>query len=376
MRDKISFIENSNRYKYLWNIPTFLYLFMNAYIRLVDNSQYALSLCLLSLISAGIIGTLKLLYHNKSSIVIYMVFLCVSWFFSFFTRSGWRYDIKLFIYSVSYIGIAYSLLSNRHCLYPYAGLYYLVSAYILFKICVLKFPIRGFMLDDSSYNFISVITLFYLGILCLVQIQNGKKISYIQAGIYLIICFIAYGRSGILSGLGLFFLITVIRCMRYRKKAIFFVSTGILFFLLILNGKNIFHQIISSGYFEKFLLKGFQTERGMIWKTFLTGNLDNITSFLLGSDPTVLMPDGNLHNSFLQMYVSFGLVFFIINTYLIIKSSIFHLKNKNIWLLVVISVVFFRAFADKLFFRGYCEIIYYYFIFSFLEERPLRRYYK
>ena len=102
-----------------------------------------------------------------------------------------------------------------------------------------------------------------------------------------------------------------------------------------------------------------------------SANLGNIGSFFIGGTPSFLI-DGNIHNSFLQMYAIFGLLFFVTNVVIIIKMFIRDIKCKDFQSLIISVTFFVRCMTDRVLFRGYGEIAYFFIIFDYLcnEKTP------
>ena len=350
----------------------FTYAVMNAIIRLVNNKSAYLSLCLVFLIAAGLVGLSRSILNSDSFILLYTGASLLCWILCLLTNDGWIYAIDKYIYSLMYIGIAVILLDQKENIFKYKVLYFAVAGYIVYKLLLRHIPIREFMLDGSTYNFISVICLFYLSLTGIMQCKNGEPLSYVEVILYTVITLIAYGRGGIVSAIVLLTGTAILKFMQNRGKWynwLFMIAFAIALFVY---GYKVF-AYLSANYFGKFLAYGFDNNgRTEIWTGFLKNNLESIITFLFGSNPLRVMLSGNLHNSLLQLYASFGLIFLVINLCLIIQSTIFFLKQKEYWLVLVFLVVFVRSLTDMVLFRGYCEIIYYYYIFKYFRDSRMK----
>jgi len=351
----------------------FIYVILNAIIRLVNNNRSLLLLCLASLIVAGVIGIIKSIIKLYAFIIGYIGVSIISWMLCYLTNDGWVYDLDKFIYSLMYMGMAAILLEHRGNTVKYKILYFAVSVYIAYNILIKKVSIRGFMLDGSTYNYISVICLFYLALLGIMKCKNNEKITYLEVIPFLVITFTAYGRGGIVAAVILLIGTIIISMHDNRKRWTNYIFVMALIVIFAVFGHRIITYIWSN-YMGKFLTYGFDNNgRTEIWAGFLKNNLESVSSFLFGSNPMKVMVDGNLHNSFLQLYAAFGLVFLLINLYLIIKATTFFIRSKDLWLVLIFVVVFTRSLTDMVFFRGYCEIIYYYYIFKYLVDSRKKR---
>ncbi len=369
MRVKVPEIKVSE--ESIGNIAVYFYLLLNFVIRIVSNSTVFLRLCLLLMLLSSLLSGIIAVKQFRSVTLYYILFVS-SFIVEYVTKAGeWRYSLDYFVYTFSYMGIALMLVTSKQKVVLYRLLFYLVMLYLIVKVLVIKAEIRGLMLDGSSYNFISALALLYLGVYCIVLFQNDKEFSILQALTFFVVTTIAYGRGGILTG-ALFLVLTCgIKYLKTSTSAKKTVITVCVIALIILSSSYVISIIEESGYFAKFEQEGMDSSsRTDIWSGFLSNNLGSIKSFFLGSNPLLVFKDGNLHNSYLQMYASFGLPFFLIN---ILMNIIFVLhyaarKNRNVWILAIYFTFFLRANLDKICFRGGCEILYFCFIFQLLTD--------
>ena len=180
------------------NFFVLLYLFLNFVIRVFDNSIISLRLCLFSLLVSCVCSFFC--YSKKNYLCfLYILLFIVSWFIELIFKPEWQYSFDYFVYSVSYMLVAMFLVQWSQQVFALRVLFIFVMVSILVKLLLFDTPIREFMLDESSYNFISVLALLYFGLYCLTLIKNNKPLSLKDGFLFLVVCCLAYGRGGIIS---------------------------------------------------------------------------------------------------------------------------------------------------------------------------------
>ncbi len=361
---------------FMWLFMLFTYI-----VTLIDSSAILFQIRFVFLFAAGILGFYQLLRRDirNRRITAFVVLCVISWLLSSLLRSG-GYDPNLFLYSFLYMGMGVNMASHRHSDKYSEVLFYLVCGTILFRLLVLNHPIRGFLKDGVSYNFISVLVLLFLSYYSIERIQNEKPIPYLAAFLFAWISVLAYGRGGIVTGL--FFLISVtilgnLDEINRNKKKVFCIITVltvvlVLVFVIFLNrptGNELFSKI-----FTKFYLKKDTEEpRLVIWSDYIRECCKSLLTIVFGTDPNIVFRDGNLHNAFLQMYSCFGLVPMLIMLFSFINLTFYSIKKKNYYFLCVLLTVSLRSMTDKTAFQGYCEPLFYYMVFSMLNIKEKKR---
>lgn len=353
------------------NFFVLLYLFLNFVIRVFDNSIISLRLCLFSLLVSCVCSFFC--YSKKNYLCfLYILLFIVSWFIELIFKPEWQYSFDYFVYSVSYMLVAMFLVQWSQQVFALRVLFIFVMVSILVKLLLFDTPIREFMLDESSYNFISVLALLYFGLYCLTLIKNNKPLSLKDGFLFLVVCCLAYGRGGIISALCFLGLLLVYKFYNARiganKKVLigFLVLLSIIFFHSLLLERLSDYEI-----FGKFKKMGMESNgRADIWLKFINNSFSSFKDFILGANPAKIFTEGNLHNSYLQMYANFGFVFFISNVFITILILIYYSRkrSRNIWLLILFVTFIVRALLDRVCFRGHCEILYFYFIFNFFID--------
>ena len=354
----------------------FMVLYMLGYV--LYRMVYASSVILLgyqgSLVICGLIGLFLMVSDRKYGLIAYVLFSLLCYVICLIPKIGdWYYPVPGFIQSLSHMGCAYWLIAHRPKSWPYRTMYYLVSAFILFKVLVMHVSIRQIMKVDNTYNYISVFALFYLGMFCVTKLMHDTKVHIINILIFLVICVLAYGRGGILTGL-VFTALAVLLEIKGRtddKKTILIALAALI--VLVVFGQNIIESVLSGGLFAKFQKVGLSTQRTVLWSNFLSESLDSVKNFLFGVNATHIRFDGNVHNAYLQMYASMGIGFALVNFVLIIAATVNNIKNKKYWITAVIMVIFMRAFLDKTMYPGSFEVFLYYYVFNYIVANDRRR---
>lgn len=347
-----------------------IYIILVGIVRLCNNSKILLNFCTLSLLIAGMIGFYLLILHKNYNVILYGFLMIGCWLYIYLLRNEWHYQIVDIIDSIAFLGASYILFLKAKNYRFYSILYYIFSAYIIFELIVLKQSIRGFMKDGTSYNYISIMVLFYLTILNIVRIKNDKKLQVTDFIILLVISVISYGRGGILTALIYLGLFIIIKMIEDKKKQKTILGMIIALLMIVIGGNQILNYISQKGFFAKFSLKGLESERIMIWNTYLNSVFQDFFHFITGGSPSTIMHDGNLHNMFLQLLAAFGPIFFIITIFMLIRAIYLLYKNREYELLIVTMAIIARAFTDKLLFRNYFELFFYYILFyHYLKHR-------
>ena len=222
----------------------------------------------------------------------------------------------------------------------------------------------------NSRNYISALLLTVMLFYYVSCHDKTKYFLVTPAIISFLISIYATGRGGIIStgflaGALLIIKIREIENKSLRRLLIFILIVVAIVTLVYLTGigETKFQDFLQKN-FSRFYLKGAgDTARSDIWNAFLENNKRSIVSFIFSSDTTLARSDGNLHNSFLQSYASFGLMGFMIVVIMTFRSLIIGIKERDVLLTILFTTLIIRAFTDRIFFQGYNEIFLYYFMF-------------
>lgn len=334
-----------------------LILFLHKY----NSSLFILRM--IFLISASMMG--YFLSIKKGDVFLEPVFLAVlfivNWICCILTQKSLNYEINNLVYTISYIGMAVLLLRNYCNLFLSTIVMGWSMGIIGFKM-MLGIPNSEILLANSR-NYISVLLLFTVLLYYLTCYQQKKELNIIPAIINFVICILAYGRGGILASAfllaGLCFC-KIIYVKGDREKImliLLLLAVAVIFFKYLIDTNKIYLM------FNKFYKDGtVDSVRLEIWKSFLKNNFLTPETVLWGSGAKEVWEDGNLHNSFLQLYASFGLIPFVTISGLIIQAFIHGLREDALVWNVLFVTLLIRALTDKLFFQGYCEVFLYYFV--------------
>lgn len=362
------------RDKYLISIPIpegsgfiidaslFLFLISIICARILFHSNLALTIAIVCLAIVGLLGLYKIIEDKNKYCIAYVIFMLIMWGVVAFFKNGHQYyQAKDIINTLFFIGVSYLLLTTQKNYIPYRILYYFVSCFFLIEIVVLKKPIIGLLADGNTYNYISCYVIVFFVIYALVLLKAGKKPGIIDSVLLVGVVMVSFGRGGIISGV--FYALGFAMLKLYEKRSkpytyvfiMSIVSVGTLFFHRLVS------MVLSDERLAKFAQNGLDSSgRDYLWKTFLSRSGESVYSFFLGADPEQIRPDGNLHNSFLQMWASLGFVFFIVSVLLILICIVKCVQNREWYFLLLLGTFFLRAFTDKMMYRWYGEIIMYY----------------
>lgn len=360
-------IRKSKLIYLLSDIFMYICFFATFVVTNIYNNDILLRIRLIATVIAGILGLLAFIRQQRKMnlpIFLFIVLMIVSWILIAIFRPEGMLELNQFIYSMCYMGIALNLLSHKQKILPAAILYYGTLLIMLYRLLIQKVAIRGFLLDGTSYNYISILAMLYLMLYCLILIQNDRNIPFIIAIPYFVVCILAYGRGGCISGILFLGAVIYINFGKIRKRGMkFIVTTSFIILLIIFFQTNIFYDFVAT-YFGKFQVAGYVDEaRITIWSKFIENNMKGVSAFLLGSNPGLIRSDLNLHNTFLQCWAHFGFLTFLISFYSYIRGGIQGvLENKKAYVAMLLIFVI-RATTDRLAFWGYSEPFFYYFIF-------------
>lgn len=307
--------------------------------------------------------------HKNISISNSKIFI----FFAFMTFCFWI--SHLHNNNVNYYGLVYNLilfpisvlmLNIKLEIHMMKSLFWSYTFYLIFCFLIQKNPNDYF--ETSSRNYISVV---YIYILCiLIFSEQVKKLSYIYFIIPVVFSVIAVGRGGILCTT-LFFagrvFIDIVSEKNIYKKIIFvlIVSAVIVCFSILIFKSN----SLQLTFFSRFTNEGFHDNaRNTIWGRYYTLAKSDVWNAFLGArinDDRYLEKQvtGNLHNSFFSMHSRFGLVFLLLNLFLLLRAGIFYIQKKKYLFILALFIFLLRGMTDILFATFWGDIIWWYFLF-------------
>lgn len=362
-------IHKKNLIYYIGNFFLYLFFTFNFISFGMYSSLFISRIRFLVLIIAAIFGYYYLLKkHNNNLYFVFLIFV-ISWTFATLFREKGVYSFDLFKYSLMYMGVSLNILYSKQNFTIAKFLFFVCCTITLFQLLILKIPIRQFMRDGTSYNYISVLVLFYLLFYNVVCIQNKKNYDFLAAILFFIISLISYGRGGIITA-GFYLIMVFI--YKFSDIKLFYkcVLCIIMIVFLSLSVNSIREFIYNSGLFDKFIVRaGEEESRLLIWKIYITDACSSVKSFFWGGNKYLINSEGNIHNSFLQMHSSIGIIPLLITVYSYARLTLQAFIKKNYLLVISVITLIIRAFTDKLFFQGFNEIFLYYFIFYFCYKK-------
>lgn len=328
----------------------------------------------------GFIGWYLFLYGHKyskvvASVIIYALFLLISGLSSGVLNENIPFE-RLILTTVGDLGFALLLLHTRINTKLAKILYYLIIAFLCYKI--LFGGGAQYIFKSSSKNYVSIVIFIFLFPLFVIgkNLRNYKLLLAVFIG--LIVAVIVGGRSGILCLGGLTILTYVVKYFGVASKKNIFINcllmlTGILTAIYLLENSSVIMKL-----FPRFAKAGFDlgNSRGGIWLEYIRGVIDSPISMLFGKNlsgfENQYIVRGNLHNSFLNMHYRYGLIFTLLNLSCLLERVFYFKKNKNYIMLVFLLAFLARASSDLVFADHQGNFILYYFILGSVISRTQR----
>ncbi|MGO1468958.1 MAG: hypothetical protein ACTHW2_02925 [Tissierella sp.] len=236
-------------------------------------------------------------------------------------------------------------------LFIFQILYYFIN--MIFKI-----PPDDLFLHQSR-NYISIYVIQFLTLLYIAYQDNYKKVGIFPALICFILSVWGLGRGGILISLILLIGMISLYLFEYikgkKKSKRILTKKNIIIFIMVAIIVSIL--IVATGVFElifgRFYDMGLESARTIIWGDYLQKTFSSFSNLLFGFNleynRLFTRYDFNLHNSFLSMHAHYGLIFFLLNIFLLSKTFIFYFKTKEYQMLILMIAFFLRAGTDYMF---------------------------
>lgn len=373
MTIKIRIITFESIMNKIGNICLYAFLMLTTYIFLYRYDHTFFIIRYIFLITGAIIGFVKCFIDMQKfqSILVFTMGGIILWTLTYLVQNNYNnYPPADFLYTICYIGIAILILENKYSHLVSLGLYAFTSLSILIR--VIQGVNKNLILLANSRNYISILLMSTMLLYYISCHDKKKPVLITPVVVFFYINIYATGRSGIIVSGFLAIALIVYKYLSIKKKQLkilmFFLAV-IISITVIIYIFQLEDSVISSFLnknFSAFLDRGTDSNgREKIWTTFIENNTSGIWQFLFGSDASLAMMDGNLHNSFLQSYASFGVIGFVALIILIVRALIAGIRNKDyLWLILFIGLLL-RALTDRVFYQGYCEVYLYYFLFYY-----------
>lgn len=354
----------------------FLYSFfvLTIILFLYSYESQLFTLRLLFLEVAALVGFAACIIKRRCFFPIQVAtFILINWLLCALLQEQLNYEWSNLLYTLSYVGLASLLIISKDNLTVTAGL--IIWGFLTIGIKLLQgVPVQNILLQNSE-NYISVLLLFLIIPFYLARYRRGKSIPLIPAIIYFLICVLVYGRGGILTSGFLLIALCLYKLHTIKNK---WIKRSIILLILCCGGIiliSIVEQEFLEKWFSKFYTEGVNdSARLEIWTQFLQNNKESFDTVLVGSNIFRVRLDGNLHNFLLQAYASFGLIGALGIIVEIIKALWRGIKQREILWVILFLTLLIRAFTDRVFFQGYCEVFLYYFIMYWkLENKNIGR---
>ncbi len=269
-------------------------------------------------------------------------------------------DIPLhyfFVFSV-YLPVAIALLYFPIKSYT-AIIVYLFLAMILISHFLRNWNFFTFF-SESSENYVSIILLFYTGLLCIAK--TSLSVVWVSSLLNVIISTAAIGRGGIITTV--FFLLgcTMLVLFQNSFKYKYLILSMMICFLIILS-----YYAYNYGFFDvmqyNFEAKGMESSRTyLIWIPYLNDVLYNGMNLIFGANYLWYVPFEHLHSSFLMIHALYGIVIFIITVGLLLSCLFRYYRECNYLMLLFFITFLMRAFTDYMFPNVFCAVWFFYFI--------------
>lgn len=254
-----------------------------------------------------------------------------------------------------YLPIAFYLLKKRHMNKTiWTVIPLMLSLFTLYA--WINSPNNFILFPGMSRNYVSVFLIFSLSIYYLRLEKEGKECPLFLVVSVWLGAISALGRGGILSSsvlLILFFIRWIIRKKGGKSFAVlarwvFIALALIMFSVWVYNNL----EYIEVTYFGRFF--GVETSansssayRLYMYKTYISACFDSIPMLIFGTNASRFTEAvSNLHNSYLQIHSSFGLIGVIFVVVGVVKLFRYLIREKRIDLLFIMCGVLIRAGTD------------------------------
>ncbi|WP_113921769.1 hypothetical protein [Alkalibaculum bacchi] len=335
------------------------------------NNRLILGLCLSMAILAALVPSAKNNISREHSrfILFYFMFIFIMGLISIlYTKNFSMFRI---FYITQGFFITFALLKNK--------LNYKLIKYSTYAIIILflYFIVSGINANNvfniGSRNGLTFHSLFMLILYYISIVQNNKKVDIIPSFIGLLISLWATGRSGALA-FSFLFIVVILEYIKsdQRKKIkmyskIVFIILIILLLLYLLLNNNTMRTLFIEPLMKRFENEGFESPRSMMITGYIDEAKSNLLSFLFGAKyiniPIIHYFNNNPHNSFINMHAQFGMIVWLLNLFLIVKTQLNFILTNRYFYFGLFLVILMRIFTDDLAFTELFDGIIYYFIF-------------
>lgn len=274
----------------------------------------------------------------------------------------------------TYLGVAASLFYCKIRSAFFECFFWFILLLFVYKM------LSGVAVSDAialgSENNVSAQLVFFLGLFLIAKNKYGKLLSIPYIPIIVSIAVTAWSgsRAGVVS------LVTILLfAVLYN---IFFAKTSnlrnVVSILIALGISCVIISSFAGDYFTTLLMKmeryGNTSIRSVIWSEYVGGTFDSFLNLLFGTNTNntaytyMSFYGGNPHNSFLMLHARFGIVGFLGIIYVVVKSMILLILDKELILFGVMIMVLVRMFYDWVAFPGIYDVFFWYLILYLFDR--------
>lgn len=214
-------------------------------------------------------------------------------------------------------------------------------------------------LADSSRNVVSGLAILFQVFYSATYYERKNKLPLMSGFVTVVVCVIAYGRSGVLLSMLLFFFCLFYNCYRRGFAGILVLGAfGTLLFGYL--GASLYEFLLQ----ETNLAEGIESPRMLMLKEYFEGF--TLYHVLFGRSfsgmPTILHHSGNPHNSYVMGHHYYGVfyVFLMLHILYVVMKSGF--RRRSSVYAVLAGVILVRSYFDVLSLPGFVDVIVFYLV--------------
>ena len=204
----------------------------------------------------------------------------------------------------------------------------------------------------GSRNAIGMYVILFFSFCLIAAYQNKASVSLLLPVVGLLLCIMAIGRSGIISGFLMCFFFAIFKFEKgvgTRRKIWLLWLVPIIYLLLFVFAYDRFSEFFDSA-FLNYERRELESIRMLIWSDYIYKVRSSFSNLLFGAEIAdsfwLNAFSQNLHNSFFMLHAKYGILGFILTIYLIIKTLVILFKEKNVYLLIPFLLILFRMNFD------------------------------
>lgn len=219
---------------------------------------------------------------------------------------------------------------------------------------------------QTARNSISALGIASYFLWLISAIENHEENKLLPTIVVFIVAFLGVGRAGILSAT--FLLLMNIFFYKSSKRANLaqlkkYIRILVILLILIVISYSLFMPALTN-----FQSRKFNSLRTDFWEEYFDKVIASPVNLLVGApidENRNMVPNGywQLHNSFLGLHAKSGLVAFLTVNILLINSTVYLFKKKQLALLFFLIAFVFRTSLDYMLFNSPFDFIIYFYMF-------------